>query len=89
MKPTIFIVTEKNGIITITREKLEELIDSAYNHGYADGKTWSKYYDEPVVIKPSWRDQWARVDTGTAPVHPYGETTCSTSTKSYNEFKGE
>ena len=85
MKPTIFVVTEKNGMITIAREKLEELIDSAYNHGYADGKTWSKYYDEPVEIKPSWRDQWTCRDPST--YQNYYTTT--TGTKPYNEFKGE
>ncbi len=46
MKPEIIFVSEKDGMITMSKDDLQNLIDRAYSAGYSDGLDMSK----PVTV---------------------------------------
>lgn len=39
MKPELIFITEKDGLITLSKEDIIELVDKAYKVGHADAST--------------------------------------------------
>lgn len=55
MKPIIIYAEEKNGKITITKEKLQRIVDEAYRQGKADGN-WYYTTTNPITVTPTCKN---------------------------------
>lgn len=53
MKPELIFISEKDGMVTLTREDLEQIVDKAYRAGQADASTITT---SPWTINPTWND---------------------------------
>ena len=54
MKPELIFISEKDGMVTLTREDLERIVDSAYKAGQADA---SYITTTPWTISPTWTER--------------------------------
>ena len=51
MKPELIFISEKDGMVTLSKEDLERIVDSAYKAGQADA---SYITTTPWTIHPTW-----------------------------------
>lgn len=68
MKPEIIFISERDGLVTMSKEDIITLVDKAYNAGKADA---SPVTTTPWTITPTWTDR-----TGTVPLKKT-DITCS------------
>ena len=66
MKPELIFISEKDGLITLSKEDIITLVDKAYNAGKADA---SPVTTIPWTITPTWTDR-------TVPMKNPDITTC-------------
>ena len=54
MKPELIFINEKNGMVTLSKEDLENIVERAYRAGQIDNTTITT---QPWQINPVWKDQ--------------------------------
>ena len=53
MKPELIFINEKNGMVTLSKEDLENIVERAYRAGQIDNTTITT---QPWQINPVWKD---------------------------------
>ena len=67
MKPEIvYIYTDKDGMVQLTKQGLEALIEKAYQAGREDA---SGTITNPWTIQPTWRGYDVPLGSGTGEIH--------------------
>ena len=54
MKPELIFVNEHDGLVTLSKEDLERIVDTAYKAGQADS---SFTMQQPWTITPTWTER--------------------------------
>ena len=52
MKPELIFVNEHDGLVTLSKEDLERIVDTAYKAGQADSSSF--VMQQPWTITPTW-----------------------------------
>ena len=75
MKP-IILRADQDGNLMITADKIQEMVEDAYNEGVADGKASAKN-SQPLT----YGDLWQKTTPSTIPVYYGTEITCGQDSK--------
>lgn len=52
MKPELIFVNEHDGLVTLSKEDLQRIVDTAYKAGQADSSSFIT--QQPWMISPTW-----------------------------------
>lgn len=77
MKPELIFISEKDGLITMSREDLERIVDKAYKAGQAD----ASYITTTPWTIPTWTDRTMTVPVKRTDVTCEGNWAEGTQTK--------